>query len=454
MAWWEQGFIQGFLAMANHDVHCEPPPFKKEDMKIKMVMQPSPKDEVHPECVLSCEDATHFLTPAFSSGHFVVLLYNLQECTVTVFDGLYMDIKHWEVHIVHTLKYYGIKPLDVKCKATITKASYTRKGRVVGRHGKTQQWMDMSFKSEIDPDQDWPSWTVSYDTDIIQTDGCSCGPIACAKVMEVFGLLAPGSLASIEDYPGGYRAVVMEYYEGLVMKYNKNIYFPVRKQPAKTRLFKESLEGQHKDDVNEVDISSVKSSSSSVIEHVSVQRSVAMDKKNKRQAASAEKEMKRAGQAAIRNGVAPGAVVTLKVDYRTHSHAQGLMGIVFDTKPTGGIKVCCDHGIITHSGGPGVYWVPVDKYVVRATPEEFIPIPDELATVRKLVLDGKFQELGVPTISYAKLHEIMLGATSPVKKRAGCKCKKGKCTKNCGCKRKGVRCHSGCTCNGNCHEQV
>ena len=140
----------------------------------------------------------------------------------------------------------------------------------------------MSFKSEIDPDQDWPSWTVSYDTDIIQTDGCSCGPIACAKVMEVFGLLAPGSLASIEDYPGGYLAVVMEYYEGLVMKYNKNIYFPVRKQPAKTRLFKESLEGQHKDDDNEVDMSTAKSSSSSLVEHVSVQRSVALDKKNKK----------------------------------------------------------------------------------------------------------------------------------------------------------------------------
>ena len=68
--------------------------------------------------------------------------------------------------------------------------------------------------------------------------------------------------------------------------------------------------------------------------------------------------MKRAGDAASCNGVAPGAVVTLKVDCRTHSHAQGLIGIVFDVKPTGGIKVYCDHGIITHSGGPGVYWVP------------------------------------------------------------------------------------------------
>ncbi len=84
--------------------------------------------------------------------------------------------------------------------------------------------------------------------------------------------------------------------------------------------------------------------------------------------------------------------MTLKVDYRTHSHAQGLIGVVFDVKPTGGIKVCCDHGIITHSGSTGVYWVPVDKYVVRAKPDEYIPLTDELYTVRCLVLEGRFRE--------------------------------------------------------------
>jgi hypothetical protein len=76
----------------------------------------------------------------------------------------------------------------------------------------------------------------------------------------------------------------------------------------------------------------------------------------------------------------------------------------------------------------------------------------KLYTVRKLVLDGKFTEKGVPTTLYAKRHEIRLGAASPVKKTPGCKCKKGKCTKNCGCTRMGVSCHSGCTCNGNCRE--
>ncbi len=164
------------------------------------------------------------------------------------------------------------------------------------------------------------------------------------------------------------------------------MFFPMRKQPAKTRFYIDGLKG-NEDNKEDDKSSSDKSSSASLLEHVSVTRSVALEKKNKRQAESVEKEIKRAGDAASCNGVPPGAVVTLKVDYRTHSHTQGLIRIVFDAKPTGGIKVCCDHGIITYSAGPGVYWVPVNKYVVRAKPDEFIPIPDELATVRKLVLD-------------------------------------------------------------------
>ncbi len=126
--------------------------------------------------------------------------------------------------------------------------------------------------------------------------------------------------------------------------------------------------------------------------------------------------MRRCSESATHNGAAPGTVVTLKVDYRTHSHAQGLIGVVVGVMPTGGIKFCCDHGIITHSCGPGVYWVPVDKYVVKAKPDEFCPLTDELYAIRNLVLDGKFNEVNAPTISCAKLHDIMIGATSPAKK--------------------------------------
>jgi len=118
-------------------------------------------------------------------------------------------------------------------------------------------------------------------------------------------------------------------------------------------------------------------------DHTIVTQSLALEKWNNKQEASAEKEIRRCGQTAILNGAAPGTVVTL--------NAQSLIGVVFDVKPSGGVKVCCNHGIITHSGGPCIYWVPVDKYVVRAKPDEYIPLMDELYTVCCMVLEGRFK---------------------------------------------------------------
>ncbi len=66
----------------------------------------------------------------------------------------------------------------------------------------------------------------------------------------------------------------------------------------------------------------------SAAELASVNCAIALSKRNKKQEASALKEMKRCGNAAIVSGAQPGALVTLKVDYRTHSHAQGLIAII------------------------------------------------------------------------------------------------------------------------------
>jgi hypothetical protein len=50
-----------------------------------------------------------------------------------------------------------------------------------------------------------------------------------------------------------------------------------------------------------------------------------MEKKNCKQEESAIKAMKICGQAALESGVGIGALVSLKVDYHTHCHAQGLL---------------------------------------------------------------------------------------------------------------------------------
>ncbi len=117
----------------------------------------------------------------------------------------------------------------------------------------------------------------------------------------------------------------------------------------------------------------------------------AIEMKNCKQETSAMKEMKRYAKAAEKSGAGIGAVVTLKVDHRTYCHAPGLLAIAFDFKSdSGGILVCCQHGVITHDGMPGEYWVPCDRYKVVADKDTTFPIPPELQSVRDMVLAGTF----------------------------------------------------------------
>jgi hypothetical protein len=175
-----------------------------------------------------------------------------------------------------------------------------------------------------------------------------------------------------------------------------------------------------------------------------------MEKKNCKQEQNTMKAMKQCGKAAMDSGCGVGAIVSLKVDYRTNCHAPGLLAIAFAVrKETGGIRVCCEHGIITHNGRKGDYWFPYDKYKVIAISNATLPIAQELQSLRDMVLAGKYNSQVHTIISYSTYVDKEMNSTSPVQRAKGCGFKKG-CGKNCGCKKKGVKCHSGCMCNGNC----
>jgi len=107
--------------------------------------------------------------------------------------------------------------------------------------------------------------------------------------------------------------------------------------------------------------------------------------------------------------------------------------------------VCCKDGVITHDGAKGDYWVPADKYVLKAAPDVVLPLPDDLARIRKLVIHGRYDDKDASRISYSKVHQKQTGATSPTKSSKGCNCKKGECGNKCGCKIKKMECHSGCS---------
>ncbi len=77
-----------------------------------------------------------------------------------------------------------------------------------------------------------------------------------------------------------------------------------------------------------------------------------MEKKNCKQEESAIKAMKMCGKAALDSGIGIGALVSLKVDYRTHCHVQGLLVIVYQLQENpGGILVVVNMEL-SHMMGP------------------------------------------------------------------------------------------------------
>jgi hypothetical protein len=71
-------------------------------------------------------------------------------------------------------------------------------------------------------------WLVKKEHSYVQGDGVSCGPIACLKLMEIYGFIEVGSIETIGESQRGYRHVVMDYYNDCVSRFNNVLKVEVR----------------------------------------------------------------------------------------------------------------------------------------------------------------------------------------------------------------------------------
>ncbi len=216
--WFSTEFIAGFMTMILNDVHMTKPPFKTEDW-IMMVSTPYPNKPILE--ILGYGDRTHFVCVVFNTDHFAVLYYDIAKCTVTVFDGLNASIKNWQVHIIHTIKLYGMQmPLALSmCKywENLGHDEYGRRTR------------DMEM--EICFEETSTHCLVNNERAYIQSDRYNCGPIACLKVIEIYGFLPVGPINVIKESVHGYQPVVMDYFNSCVMKYNTISWLSSKKDP-------------------------------------------------------------------------------------------------------------------------------------------------------------------------------------------------------------------------------
>ena len=575
-----------------HDAHFQTPTFADGPNRVKMIHCLHPNASVSNEQVIKFDNViTHFVMIALSNQHFAVLDFDIHARSVAVFDGLNYAITNWKNHVIHTLRQYGIVDLSLtpKCKYSSS---------LVG--GSTKQYLEIKFGEEA-------PWIMTNLRHHKQRDSHNCGPIACLKIMEIYGCIEKGYIEIIAGLLGGYRGFVMNKFDELCNTYDSQMFVEtkmlvddngnvvdedeINKQaevqstnedvaaitdglaiglpsehtltvaedkneaadaaadatdaadnanvaanaaattadaadvadaadegpwkqcnrcakwrhlPATVNL--ESLPEpwfcelniydpkQNKCEANEHTLNEVakekklakkleglastpspyskrlskrvkyqtakgkdyyanlyESEPNEMQVHDRIEESVrktAVEKKRKMQEVNANKAMKQRGDVLIAKGLGRGAVLSLKVDYRTHSHACGLLAIVYKSNDTGAALVCCQHGVVTHDGSKRDYWVPSDKFKVYAGHDENTVITPSLQEVRDDIMKGVYDYKSKPRISYSKYHELVIGATSPCK-RSACSCKNG-CTKRCRCRQKNVVCNSTCLCLGNC----
>ena len=180
-------------------------------------------------------------------------------------------------------------------------------------------------------------------------------------------------------------------------------------------------------------------------------RTESQEKKRKNQEEQAKRMMRTQGQDIASRGGAPGAVVTVKCDYRAVSHAIGIVGVIYKQSTYGGARIVTIAGILSTGTRKSQWWVPSDQYVVRYGPDEEAVIPTELKLVREAILDGTFNLDGkAPRCTIQEAHQMIVQAVSPCR-RGKCGCNKGACKAGrCGCIKSGFKCTSACSCNGSC----
>jgi hypothetical protein len=149
--------------------------------------------------------------------HYTVLYYDIYKRSVTVFDGLNQDIRKWQDHIIHTVKTYGLKPPFLSATCKFRNEVYVNE-RVSRKRTKLER-RDMALEISFDDLKEEP-WHVQNKQSYVQGDGVNCGPIACLKLMEIYGFLPVGSIETIGESARGYQRVVMDYYNECVSRYN------------------------------------------------------------------------------------------------------------------------------------------------------------------------------------------------------------------------------------------
>ena len=112
------------------------------------------------------------------------------------------------------------------------------------------------------------------------------------------------------------------------------------------------------------------------------------DKKRENQRDQAKKMIKMQCKDIAIKGAAPGAVVTVKCDYRAMSFAIGIVRVIYKVSTFGGARIATIAGLLSAGQRKGPWWIPADQYVIRYGASKEANITTQLKLIHAAILAG------------------------------------------------------------------
>jgi hypothetical protein len=125
---------------------------------------------------------TRLVSVIHDSQHYAVLEIDIPSKRIVIFDGLYRDVLQWIHHVVSSLKRARLIGIDKTCNAIFTGEFMEIPGK--GRRGPVR--LTQGYLLSFNVSQQWRLERGHF---VRQLEGYNCGPIACTKILEVFGLV-------------------------------------------------------------------------------------------------------------------------------------------------------------------------------------------------------------------------------------------------------------------------
>ena len=163
---------------------------------------------------------TRLVSVIHDSQHYAVLEINIPSKRIVIFDELYRDVLYrdvlqWIHHVVSSLKRARLIGIDETCNANDT-GEFTE---IPGSRHRGAVTLSQAYLLSFDLSQ---QWRLEQGHFVRQLEGYNCGPIACTKILEMFGLVTKFEVNNAYGL-GTIRNLVTEQWKRFLIRCNDDL---------------------------------------------------------------------------------------------------------------------------------------------------------------------------------------------------------------------------------------